>query len=169
MPDEPLLIFDGRCGFCRIWIEYWKLVTRGRVAYAPSQEVGSHYPQIRPEEFKQSVQLVMPEGQVLGGARAVFVTLTYAPGMAWLLWAYQHVPGFAALSEGGYRGIATHRTFLYHLTRLTFGKRIRPLKTAKLEWLFVRLLAAVYFAAFTSLAVQVRGLIGSRGILPVSG
>jgi predicted DCC family thiol-disulfide oxidoreductase YuxK len=169
MPDEPLLIFDGHCGFCRIWIEYWKVITRGRVAYAPSQEVGGRYPQIRPDEFGESVQLVMPAGEVVRGARAVFVTLTYAPGMAWLLWTYQHVPGFAAVTEGAYRWIAAHRTFFYHLTRLTFGRRIRPLKTAKVEWLFLRLLAAIYFAAFASLAVQITGLLGDRGILPVSG
>ncbi len=169
MPDHPLVIFDGRCGFCRIWIEYWKIITRGRVAYAPSQEVGGSYPQIPAEDFGQSVQLVMPDGAILRGAHAVFVTLTYAPGMAWLLWVYQHVPGFAALSEAAYRLIAAHRTFFYHLTRVTFGKRIRPLETAKVEWLFVRLLGAIYLAAFASLAVQITGLVGTRGILPLSG
>jgi predicted DCC family thiol-disulfide oxidoreductase YuxK len=169
MPDEPLVIFDGHCGFCRIWIEYWKAITGGRLAYAPSQEVGSRYPQIRPEEFGESVQLVLPPGDVLRGARAVFVTLTYAPGMAWLLWVYEHLPGFAAVTEGAYRWIATHRSFSYHVTRLTFGKRIRPLKTAQVEWLFLRLLAVIYFVAFASLAVQVTGLVGDRGILPASG
>jgi lipase maturation factor 1 len=169
MPDEPLLIFDGRCGFCRIWIECWKSITRGRVAYAASQEVGGQYPQIPLEEFGQSVQLVLPGGQVMRGAQAVFATLTYTSGMAWLLGAYRRVPGFATLSEAAYRGIAAHRTVFYHLTRLTFGKNIRPLKTAKVEWLFLRLLAAIYFAAFASLALQITGLMGSRGILPVSG
>ncbi len=169
MPEEPLVIFDGRCAFCRIWIEYWKALTRGKLLYAPSEEVGGHYPQIPPEDFGKSVQLVLPSGEVMRGARAVFVALTYARGMAWLLWAYQHVPGFAALTEVGYRWIAAHRTFFYHLTRLTFGRRIRPLKTAKVEWLFLRLLAAVYFIAFASLAVQIEGLLGDRGIQPVSG
>ena len=168
MPDDPLLIFDGRCGFCRIWIEYWKIITRGRIAYAPSQEVGNSYPQITPEEFGQSVQLVMPSGEVMRGARAVFETLTYAPGMAWLLWAYEHVPGFAPVTEAAYRWIAAHRNLTYQLTRFTFGLRIRPLQTAKVEWLFLRALAAIYLAAFASLAVQITGLIGERGILPVS-
>lgn len=36
------------------------------------------------------------------------------------------------------------------------------------QWLFLRLLALVYLAAFASLFVQVEGLVGSRGILPVS-
>src|SRR5437660_5168125 len=34
------------------------------------------------------------------------------------------------------------------------------------RWLFLRLLGAVYLIAFVSLAVQVSGLLGERGILP---
>src|ERR1700733_11091848 len=169
IPKDPLLIFDGHCGFCRIWIEYWKALTGGRVAYAASQDVGRKYPQILGKNFSESVQLVMPDGEVLSGARAVFVTLTQGPGMAWPLWAYNHVPGVEGASEAAYRLIAAHRTFFYHLTRLTFGKRILPLKFAQVEWLFLRLLAAIYLMAFASLAVQVTGLIGARGILPVGG
>jgi len=37
------------------------------------------------------------------------------------------------------------------------------------EWLFLRLLAAIYLIAFASLAAQITGLIGSHGILPVGG
>jgi hypothetical protein len=36
------------------------------------------------------------------------------------------------------------------------------------RWLFLRLLGLVYLAAFVSLGVQIRGLIGSHGILPVA-
>jgi predicted DCC family thiol-disulfide oxidoreductase YuxK len=168
MADQPLVIFDGRCGFCRIWIEYWKAITGGRLAYAPSQEVGDRYPQIPPEDFGQSVQFVTSSGEVLRGARAVFETLTFAPGMSWLMWLYRHVPGFAPVTEAAYRLIAGHRSFFYQLTRFTFGKRVRPLETAKVEWLFIRFLAAIYFSAFASVAVQVSGLIGDRGILPVT-
>jgi hypothetical protein len=35
------------------------------------------------------------------------------------------------------------------------------------NWLFLRLLALIYFAAFTSLVGQVAGLVGADGILPV--
>lgn len=34
------------------------------------------------------------------------------------------------------------------------------------RWLFLRLLGAVYFVAFASLAVQITGLVGERGLLP---
>lgn len=165
----PLIIYDGRCGFCRIWIEYWKAITGGRVAYAASQDAGASYPQIPEKNFGESVQMVMPGGEALSGARAVFTTLTYAPGMAWLLWIYNHVPLVAPATEAAYRLIASHRTFFYHVTRLTFGGRILPLKFAQVEWLFLRLLAAIYLIAFASLAVQITGLIGTHGILPLGG
>src|ERR1700694_2098738 len=155
MPPKPLLIFDGHCGFCRIWIDYWKQLTGSRVDYAASQDVGKEHPQIPPEKFGQSVQLVMPGGEVLEGAKAVFATLTYAPGMAWLLWMYHHLPGFATLTETGYRLVARNRSFFYHVTRFTFGRRISILRYSRTEWLFLRLLAAIYLIAFAFLAVHI--------------
>jgi predicted DCC family thiol-disulfide oxidoreductase YuxK len=98
--SPPVVIYDGRCGFCRIWIEYWQALTGGRLAYAPSQELGSLYPQIPAKNFSESVQLVMPGGEVTSGARAVFRTLTYAPGMAWLLWVYDR-SGLRPVHRGG--------------------------------------------------------------------
>ena len=166
MPPIPLLIFDGHCGFCRIWIDYWKQLTGSRVDYAASQDVGKECPQIPPEKFGQSVQLVMLGGEVLEGAKAVFTTLTYAPGMAWLLWLYVHLPGFAILTEAGYRIVARNRSFFYQVTRFTFGRHIPILRYSRTEWLFLRLLAAIYLIAFASLALQINGLIGARGILP---
>src|SRR5208337_4235769 len=99
MQVKPLAIFDGRCSFCRLWIEYWKQLTGDRVNYAPSQEVADQFPQITPEEFAKSVQLIQPGGEVLSGARAVFHLMDYAPGWSWGLWLYDHVPGFAPVSE----------------------------------------------------------------------
>jgi predicted DCC family thiol-disulfide oxidoreductase YuxK len=166
MPDKPLVIFDGHCGFCRIWIQYWTQLTGDAVQYAPSQQVRDQFPEIPPENFSHSVHLVLPEGNILSGARAVFTTLTYATGTSWSAWAYDHVPGFAPISEALYRFIAAHRSLFYQLTRFSLGTRISPLHYASVEWLFLRMLAAIYFTAFVSLATQVTGLIGARGILP---
>jgi predicted DCC family thiol-disulfide oxidoreductase YuxK len=167
MPDKPVTIFDGNCGFCKIWIKYWYQLTRGRIDYAPSQEVGGQFPQIPSKDFSQSVQLVLPSGEVVRGAKAVFQTLTHAPGLSWLLWFYRHVPGFAPVTEASYRVIAAHRSFFYQVTRFTFGRTVSTLCYASVEWLFLRLLAAIYGVAFASFGVQVTGLIGERGILPL--
>src|SRR5690349_15531384 len=126
MSDNPLVLYDGRCGFCRIWIQYWNHLTGDRVDYATSQAEGARFQQIPGEAFGESVQLVWPSGEVIAGARAVFTTLTFARGMSWLLWLYEHLPGFAGVSEGAYRLIARNRPFFYQVTRFTFGTRIFP-------------------------------------------
>ncbi len=157
---KPLLIYDGRCGFCRIWIDYWKRLTGDRVDYAPSQEVGSQFPQIPSGAFAESVQLVRPDGSVVGGARAVFETLGRQG-------VYEASPWIASASEAAYRFIAHRRNLFYWVTRLTFGKSIEPARFAVTQWLFLRLLAAIYLVAFASLAAQATGLLGEHGISPV--
>ncbi len=54
--SKPLLIYDGQCGFCKIWIDYGRKLTGDRVEYAPSQEVGERYPQISKQEFSRAFQ-----------------------------------------------------------------------------------------------------------------
>ena len=155
--SKPLLIFDGRCGFCRIWIDYFRKLTGDRVEYAASQDVGEQYPQIPKEQFSKSVQFVRPDGSVERGARAVLATL-----------GLEKLYIFPGLLEWKYRLIAGHRDFFYHLTKWTFGTRIEPARFALTQWIFVRLLAVIYAIAFGSLSVQVKGLLGANGILPVS-
>ena len=45
-PGAPLLVYDGQCPFCVAWVEYWKRLTGGRVAYAPFQSAAASFPQI---------------------------------------------------------------------------------------------------------------------------
>ena len=158
---RPLLIWDGRCGFCRIWIDYFRQRTTGRIDYAASQDVAHQFPQIPSEAFGKSVQLVRPDGTVASGARAVFETLG-------LERVYESVPLLAPIGEHAYRFIASHRDLFYWITRLTFGTNIQPARFARVQWLFLRLLAVIYAIAFASLAVQVTGLIGAHGIAPVA-
>lgn len=120
---RPLLIYDGDCGFCRLWIDYWRKLTRDRVAYAPFQEVAARFPEIPLEEFARSVQFITADGKVLSGAHAVFQALAYAPSKAWMLWVYTNVPGAAFLAEWAYRLVAGHRPFFQRLVRLLGGKR----------------------------------------------
>ena len=157
--SQPVLIFDGKCGFCRIWIEYWKRLTGDRVTYASSQEVGAQYPQIPSDAFAKSVQLVRPDGSFVGGARAVFETLGWER-------AYRELPVLMPVAEAAYRCIARHRNFFYWVTRLCFGSQVEPARFQWTQWLFLRALAVVYLMAFASLGVQVKGLLGSQGIAP---
>jgi predicted DCC family thiol-disulfide oxidoreductase YuxK len=157
---KPVLLYDGRCGFCKIWIHYWRQLTGDRVEYASFQEAGARYPQIPSKSFSEAVQLVRPDGTVASGAQAVYETL----GMGK---TYESSRVISGLSEVFYRFVASHRGFFYQLTRFTFGTRIEPARFEATQWVFLRLLAVIYAAAFASLAVQITGLIGAAGILPV--
>lgn len=159
--EKPLLIYDGRCGFCKIWIDYWKQLTGDRIEYAPSQEVADQFPQIPSKAFSQSVHLVRPDGSFASGARAVFETLGQER-------VYERSRLLAWIAEQGYALVAAHRDFFYWVTRLTFGTKIEPARFAATQWIFLRALAVIYGIAFLSLATQIKGLIGSQGILPLS-
>jgi predicted DCC family thiol-disulfide oxidoreductase YuxK len=166
IPDRPLVLFDGDCGFCRFWVTRWRATTRGEVDFTPAQQEASRFPQVTDKAWKRSMQLLTPEGAVYGGAEAVFRTLAYAREHRWMLAAYRHVPGARFLSEAAYKLVADHREFFSKLTRLAFGRHPEPPSYVLSRWVFLRLLGLVYVIAFLSLRVQVIGLIGAHGILP---
>ncbi len=109
MNTKPLLIYDGDCGFCRAWIGRWREITGDSINYAPYQEVAHNYPQITTSQFQSSVQLIESDQQISTGAEAVFKTLAYNPKRRWLLKLYKNIPGFAFISELGYKIIARNR------------------------------------------------------------
>src|SRR5881227_1002785 len=121
-PPKPLMIWDGECHFCRRWIERWREITEGEVEYAPFQEVAERFPEIPREQFQHSVVYIDKTGHVFVAAEAVYQSLRCRRSQKWLWWSYRHIPGFAAISEFGYRLIARHRGFASATTRLLWGK-----------------------------------------------
>ncbi|MEX1245166.1 MAG: lipase maturation factor family protein [Thermoanaerobaculia bacterium] len=167
-PERPLAIFDGDCGFCRLWIRRWQAATGSGVDYSPSQEVGTRFPEIPEEAFRRAFQLVLPDGRTFEGAEAVFATLAERPGGRALWTMYRRIPGFDALVDLAYRLVAGHRNAAMAVTRLVWGDSVLEPTYFGSSALFLRLLGLSYLAAFLSLWVQLDGLIGSQGVLPVS-
>src|SRR6185436_20190878 len=165
--DRPKLIFDGRCGFCGIWVRYWQRLTNDQVTYSASQEVGSQFPEISPDEFRRSVWLVYPDRRRVNGAAAAFELMAHAPWKSWPLWLYRNLPGFAVVSETAYRIIAEHRNAFYWLTRILWGKEIYPATYRLTRSAILKGLAIVFLISFLSMLPQISGLIGSNGISPV--
>ena len=164
-PARPLLIFDGDCAFCRFWIGRWKSLSGDRLDYAPYQEVGSRFPEISIEKFRRAVQLVLPSGEVFGGAEAVVRGLAEVPRHGhWLVLYRVHL--IRPVVDLAYRTIAGHRNIAMRVTRLLWGGVAAKPTYFRASDLFVRVLAICYLAAFVSMWVQVDGLIGPRGILP---
>src|SRR3989475_5362685 len=166
LPPKSLIIWDGDCHFCRRWIERWREITRGVVDYATSQESAERFPEIPREQFERSVIYIETDGSVFFGAEAVFRSLRCRSSKKWLAWSYEHVPGFAAVSESFYRIIASNRRFASAITRLLWGDDVRPPAYFVARRWFLRALGLIFLIAFVSLWVQIDGLIGPNGITP---
>jgi len=166
--ERPLMVFDGDCGFCRLWIERWRAVTGDRVEYRASQELGPELADVPAEAFAGSVQFFDKDGRRHDRAAAVFRSLATVSRVAKLaVWAYERVPGFAAVTNGAYGVVARNRMLFSRLTRLLWGYDVTPPTYGIATTLFLRLLGLIYAIAFVSFGVQARGLIGAHGILPI--
>jgi len=161
------LVFDGQCAICRSWVSYWQRLTNERVVYRPYQDAAAEFPAMPRDAFERAIWLIEPDGQVFSGAAATYRVLRYAPGRGGWWWMYGHVPGFGATSEWAYTFFARRRGLLSRITRLLWGPVLEPERNALVSWVFLRLFGAIYVAAFASLGVQVLGLVGHAGILPV--
>lgn len=167
-PSKPLLVFDGDCKFCSLWIRRWRQLTGDAVDYLPSQDpqIPTRFPEIPPEKFSQAVQLIEPDGRVISGAEAVFRSLATNSRFAWLLRWYESSPAFAGVAESSYKFVAHHRVGFSYLTRFLWGRHLEQPDYFLTRWVFLRALGVVYLIAFVSLWMQVTGLIGHNGILP---
>lgn len=167
-PEKPLLVYDGRCDFCVLWIGRWKQATGGAVGYAPASEAAPAHPSIPADAYRRSVVLIRPDGSHATGALAVIESLGASAGGRFLGRLYRSLPGFGGAAEACYRWVAGHRDEMHLLTRLLWGASPEAPGFRASRWLFLRLLAVVYLFAFGSLAGQLPGLVGSNGISPVS-
>ncbi len=162
--SKPILVYDNDCEFCRYWITQWQHITQDRIDYAPYQEVAHQFNEIPLSAFQSSVQLILENGEVFSGAEAVLRALDNR----FFLWCYYKLPLFATLSEVIYRFVTQHRRCFSAMTRWFYGTHTEKTTYTLTRWIFLRGLGCIYLIAFLSLWVQIHGLIGSNGILPVN-
>jgi len=167
MDEIPVLVYDGDCGICREYVQYWRELTGDRVQYYPYQEKAADYPHIPLQDFQQSIQLIGADGSVKSGAEATFELCRGVAPYSLLRALYRYLPGFRFASEAGYRFFSTHRGLLAFLTHLFWGRDHRPSRYELCTRIFLVALGLVYLSAFFSFSLQSRGLIGADGILPL--
>ena len=142
-PPKPLLIWDGDCRFCELWVERWRIATGGQFDDAPSKQVASRYPEIPTETFDDAVVFIDETGRVFTAAEAIFRSLRgHVPYRA-LGWAYDRVPGFAGISNLFYRIIAQNRRIASAVTRALWGNDLRPVHYQHAQRWFLRGLGLV--------------------------
>jgi predicted DCC family thiol-disulfide oxidoreductase YuxK len=164
-PERPLLLWDGDCGFCRGWVERWRLQVAHAVDTAPYQEAGARFPEIPVAHFQQAVQLVEPDGEVSSGAEAIFRAFALG-GHPAILALYNRSSIFAGVTRAVYGWVAGHRVTASRITRGLMGRDARPPTYRLARAGLVRGVGLVALVAFVSAWTQVDGLLGSRGIAP---
>ena len=166
---RPVLYWDGDCGFCRKWVDRWKESSGEAVVYRTIQQAPPEIVTAAGGDPPQQIVLESPNGNLLTGAHAALEALQNAgPSARVLLRIYERAPIFRAIADSIYRWIAGHRTVCAALTRGLWGDSTLQPTYQISGWLFPRLIGAVFASAFISLWVQVDGLCGSQGLLPVA-
>lgn len=163
----PVLLYDGDCGICREWVNYWLGLTGEGVVYRPYQSALQDYPQLTAGDCRHAIQFIDDAGHRYSGAAASFKLLSLVPGRGAAWWLYRYLPGFALLAESSYAFFARHRGLLRSGTHILYGPWPAPARYERVAGWFLRGLGLVYLCAFISASIQIEGLIGSNGLLPV--
>lgn len=163
---RPVLVFDGDCSFCRRWIERWRRATGDAVDYEPYQTAAARHKDVPRERFTESIYF-FEANRTSRAAEAALRALSYSPGFSWLP-AFYALPLVAPVSEAVYRFVAARRALFSRLTRLFWGSTPVPAPVGFTARLVLAGLGLCYLFAFASLGAQVRGLVGSDGIMPAA-
>ena len=165
--SHPRFIFDGECGVCRFWMRRWRAKLGDRVEFQPFQDVHKQYPDIPLESFQHSAKLIEPDGTVHHAAASVLKLVSMKRRRGLTYWLYQYLPPFRFIAEKVYRVTADHRPLFSKFTRFFWGDQAEPPGYSLTAFIFLRALAVIYFIAFLSLLMQLSGLYGNEGILPI--
>jgi predicted DCC family thiol-disulfide oxidoreductase YuxK len=105
------VVYDGMCKVCgRVVRLLQRWDTRGLLQLVPSQQPGvqAGFPWIPARAYRDSVQLVGPDGRTWQGAAAVEHILDLLPHGAFVTWVFS-IPFARPLAERFYRWFARNR------------------------------------------------------------
>ena len=142
-PNDPLLVWDGECKFCKWWKTRWELKTKNQLSFKTYQEVASQFPDIPLKEFKKASRLIATDGKVYSGPDSAYRSLYLAGDKKWHQ-CYEKYSWFESVSDLGYNHIAKNRSFYYKATTFLFGK---DPENPKKYWLYFVLFLIILLLA----------------------
>lgn len=106
----PILLYDGHCQFCIGQAQNLKKIAGPRLLLESFQDAGvlARFPGVTREECMKEIKLALPDGRILGGAHAVFFSLSLNPALQFLRWIYI-LPVLKQIFDLGYKIVAAIR------------------------------------------------------------
>ncbi|MBI4338203.1 MAG: DUF393 domain-containing protein [Chloroflexi bacterium] len=114
--ERAVLIYDGACGLCRAAVrQVGQASDPDHLEFLPLQapERGHWFPDLSDEACMREMVLVLQDGRVLTGGKALPHLLRRMKGWRWLAYAFA-VPGVGLAAGGAYCLVARNR---YNLSR----------------------------------------------------
>jgi predicted DCC family thiol-disulfide oxidoreductase YuxK len=118
-PGRAVLIYDGECPVCQktvAWIRENMRKDAFEMVPCQSEEARQRFPSVKQVVCMQAMQLVLPDGKMFGGEKALPEILKrlkrYSPVAALF-----DLPGSEVLSRSFYRWFADNR---YHIANVLF-------------------------------------------------
>lgn len=118
--DKPLMVWDGECPFCRLWIDWWRQQTGTCTTFEPLQSAIYRFRDIPTDQFKEAVAYINPEGDVYWGAGAVFASLSCQISLPFKI--YRNTPPFRWITERAYHFISKRRDFFFKVSKMLLKK-----------------------------------------------
>jgi predicted DCC family thiol-disulfide oxidoreductase YuxK len=109
--QQPVVLYDGQCNFCRSQIELLKRLggqNRLRFLSLHDPSVAKKYPDLTSEQLMEQMWIIAPNEKRYGGAWAVRYLTRVLP-ILWPLAPILHVPGLMGVWQYLYRQIAKRR------------------------------------------------------------
>ena len=109
--ERAVLIYDGDCRFCQgsiDWVRRREIPGEFEFLTCQSPERVERFPEIEESTCIEAMQLVLPDGRILAGDRAVPEILKRMRGWRWLA-ALFRIPGLGLVSGPLYAWVARNR------------------------------------------------------------
>ena len=111
MPDRPVLVFDGDCGFCTTsarFLHRW-VVRDGSTRVTPWQQLDLDELGLTTDQCRAAVQWVGEDGQVASGHTAIAAALREGHPVWRPVGALLVAPGLSWLAARLYQWVSAHR------------------------------------------------------------
>ena len=143
-----MMVWDGKCGFCKYWVTRWQYLTEESIDYKTFQEVADQFPDIPLKEFKKASRLIDLDGNIYSGPDSAYKSYDYVAGKSYPYhqW-YIKYPWFTSLSDHTYNTIAKNRSFMFKITKAFLGANPLQFKPYWIIYLLVLVISLFFLAS----------------------